>query len=85
MRSIIPPIFNGNKLTFWKIRTKAYLKSLGSDVWEIVEGGYQYPVAAPTNPIEKKAYEINAKVINALLESLSEFIKVMQLNTTKEI
>jgi hypothetical protein len=52
-----------------------------------VEGGYQYPAAVPTDAAEKKTYETNAKVVNALLGSLteSEFVKVMQLNTTKEI
>lgn len=35
----------------------------------------------------RKNYETNAKVVNALLGSLteSEFVKFMQLNTTKEI
>jgi len=33
-----------------------------------VEGGYQYPKTVPTNPAEKKAYENNAKAVNALLE-----------------
>jgi len=39
------------------------------------------------NPIEKKSYETNEKVINSLLESLSEleFVKVMQFNIAKEI
>jgi len=49
MGSIKPPIFNGDNLTFWKTRTKAYLQSLGADAWAIVEGGYQYPVAVPTD------------------------------------
>lgn len=87
MGFIRPPIFNGNKLTYWKTRTKAYLQSLGSDVWEIVERGYQYPAVVPIDPVEKKSYETNAKFINALLGSLSEseFVKVMQLNTAKVI
>lgn len=52
-----------------------------------MEGGYQYPVVVPTNPAENKLYKTNAKVVNALLGSLSEseFVKVMQLNPTKEI
>jgi len=37
-----------------------------------VEGGYQYPEAVPTDPTEKKSYETNAKVVNALLGSLSK-------------
>ena len=50
-----------------------------------MEGGYQYPATVPTDVAEKKTYETNSKVANALLGSLaeSEFVKVMQLNTTK--
>ena len=70
--SIRPPLFNGSNLFFWKIRTRAYLQSLGADVWGIVEGGYQYTTSVPTDVAERKKYEINMKVVNALLGSLSE-------------
>ena len=52
-----------------------------------MEKGYQYPAAVPTDLAEKESYEINAKAIKALLGSLSksEFVKVMQFNTAKEI
>eukprot|EP00253_Pinus_taeda_P028711 PITA_28711 len=85
--SIIPLIFKGSNLVYWKIRTKAYVQSLGVDVWEIVEGGYQFPAVIPMDTTCKKLYETNAKVVNTLLGSLleSKFVKVMQLKTTKEI
>ena len=54
LMSIRPPLFNGNNLLFWKIRTKAYLQSLGVEVWAIVEGGYQYPASIPTDAVERK-------------------------------
>jgi hypothetical protein len=87
MASIRPPLFNGNNLIFWKTRMRSYLQSLGADVSAIVEGGYQYPSAVPTDPAERKTYETNAKAVNAMLGSLteSEFVKVMQLNTAKDI
>jgi len=52
-----------------------------------VEGGYQFPVAIPIDSAGKKLYETNAKAVNTLLGSLSEseFVKVMQLKTAKEI
>eukprot|EP00253_Pinus_taeda_P028271 PITA_28271 len=52
-----------------------------------MEGGYTFPLATPTNMAGKKQYETNAKVVNTLLGSLSqsEFVKVMQLKTAKEI
>ena len=85
--SIRPPLFNRNNLIFWKKRMRSYLQSLGVDVWAIFEGGYRYPAAVPTYPTEKKNYESNVKAVNALMGSLTEFefVKVMQLNTTKEI
>ena len=66
---------------------RSYLQSLGAEVWAIVEQGYQYSVAVPIDPTERKNYETNAKAVNALLGSLtkSEFVKVMQLNTAKAI
>ena len=70
--SIRPLLFNRNNLIFWKTRMRSYLQSLGSDVWAIVEGGYQYPTAVPTDPTERKNYETNAKAVNALLGSLTE-------------
>ena len=52
--SLRPPLFNGSNLLFWKIRTKAYLQSLGAEVWAIVEEGYQYPASIPTDAAEKE-------------------------------
>ena len=83
--SIKPPLFNGSNLIFWKVRTKAYLQSLGAKVWAIVEEGYQYPASIPTDATERNKYEINAKEVNVLLGSMyeHEFAKVMQLNSAK--
>ena len=83
--SIKPPLFNGSNLIFWKVQTKAYLQSLGADVWAIVEEGYQYLASIPTDAAKRKKYEINAKVVNVLLGSMSEpeFAKVMQLHSAK--
>ena len=86
-RSIRPPIFDWSNFIYWKVRTTTYLKSLGTDVWEIVEGGYTFSLAIPTDTVGKKQYETNAKAVNTLLGSLSqsEFVKVMQLKSAKEI
>ena len=83
--SIKPPLFNGSNLIFWKVRTKAYLQSLGAEVWAIVEEGYPYPASIPTDVAERKKYKINAKAVNVLLGSMSEpeFAKVMQLHSAK--
>eukprot|EP00253_Pinus_taeda_P034695 PITA_34695 len=83
--SIRPPIFDGSNFVYWKVRTTTYLQSLGTDVWEILEGGYTFPSAIPIDTAGQ--YETNAKAVNTLLGSLSqsEFVKVMQLKTAKEI
>ena len=47
MGSIRPPIFNGNNLVYWKIRTRAYVS-------EIVEGGYQFLAGIPIDTTGKK-------------------------------
>jgi len=85
--SIKPPIFDGSNFVYWKVRTTTYLQSLGTNVWEIVEGGYTFPSAIPTDTASKKQYETNAKAVNTLLGNLSqlEFVKVMQLKSAKEI
>ena len=72
MGSITPPIFNGNNLVYWKIRTRAYLQSFGVDVWEIVEGGYQFPATITTDYVGKRLYKTNTKVVNTLLGTLLE-------------
>ena len=85
--SIRPPIFDGTNFIYWKVRITAYLQSLGTEVQDIIDTGYTFPSATPTDLAGKKQYEKNAKAVNTLLGSLSqsEFVKVMQLKTTKEI
>jgi len=87
MGSIRAPIFDGRNYVYWKITTTTYLQSLGIDVWEIVEEGYIFPSVIPIHTAGRKQYETNARVVNTLLGSLSpsEFVKVMQLKSAKEI
>ena len=85
--SIRPPIFDGENFVYWKVRVISYLQSLGTEVWDIIDTGYSFSSTSPTDPIEKKKYEINAKAVNTLLGCLSQsqFIKVMQYKSTKQI
>eukprot|EP00253_Pinus_taeda_P032008 PITA_32008 len=85
--SIRPPIFDGTNFVYWKLRVTAYLQSLGTEVWDIIDTGYTFPSATPIDPAEKKKYETNAKAVNTLLGCLSqsEFVKVMQYKSAKEI
>lgn len=60
--------------------------SLGADVWEIVETGYTKLVVLLSKD-EKLEFTFNAKAMNAILSGLaeSEFVKVMNLQTTKDM
>ena len=85
--SIRPRIFDGTNFVYWKVRVLSYLQSLGTEVWDIIDTGYTFPSATTTDPAEKKKFETNAKAFNTLLGCLSqsEFVKVMQYKSTKEI
>ena len=60
--------------------------SLGADVWEIVEIGYKKPALVESKD-EKSAFTFNAKAMNDILSGLaeSEFVKVMHLETAKDM
>src|SRR5271168_2258993 len=85
--SIRPPVFDGTNFNHWKVRVTAYLQSLGTEVWNIVETGYAFPSTTPTDADEKKKYETNAKAVSTLLGCISqtEFMKVMHYKSAKEI
>eukprot|EP00253_Pinus_taeda_P029298 PITA_29298 len=76
--SIRSPIFHGTNFAYWKVRVTAYLQSLGTEVWDIIDTGYTFPSTTSIDPTEKKQFETNAKAVNTLLGCLSqsEFVKV---------
>jgi len=77
--SIRPPIFDGANFVYWKVRVTAYLQSLGTKFWDIIDTGYTFPSETPIDLAGKKQYKTNAKAVNTLLGCLSqsEFVKVM--------
>ena len=38
---VIPPHFDGNNYAYWKVRMKAFLKSIDERVWNSVEYGLE--------------------------------------------
>ena len=38
---VIPPHFGGNNYDYWKVRMKAFLKSIDERVWNFVEYGWE--------------------------------------------
>ncbi|KAH9308310.1 hypothetical protein KI387_036221, partial [Taxus chinensis] len=81
------PLFDGTNYAFWSVRMRTYLMALGFDIWQSVAVGYIIPSTPPIDQASKKAFENNAKAMNAILCGLldSEFVKVMQCDTAKEI
>jgi hypothetical protein len=67
-----PPLFNGTNFSFWKIRMKTYLMSLGMEVWKIVVDGYKIPTTLPTDEVGKKNYYNNARAMNVIQGGLAE-------------
>jgi hypothetical protein len=65
------PVFDESNYLFWKIRMKAYLKSV--DVWHIVETGWINPNKAivELSRDEKSASSTNDKALNAIFTSIS--------------
>jgi hypothetical protein len=80
------PVFDGSNYTFWKIRMKAYLKSI--DVWHIIESGWINPnkAIAEFSKDEKIASSANDKALHAIYTSLchEEFGRISRCVIAKE-
>jgi hypothetical protein len=81
-----PPLFDGMNFPFWKVRMRTYLMALGADVWDVVETGYIKPIVLASKD-DKLEFSFNAKGMNSILNGLAEaeFVKVMHLQTAKEM
>ncbi|CAM8956705.1 unnamed protein product [Rhodiola kirilowii] len=72
-----PPLLEGNKYGYWRVRMKAFLKSQDESVWEAVENGWTSPVVTKDNTVslltkdkwteaQKYAEAANSKAMNAI-------------------
>ena len=70
---VITPHFDGNNYAYWKVRMKAFLKSIDERVWNSVE----YKWEKPTTPVsewqtsQKEAAAFNRKAMNAIFNAIS--------------
>ena len=70
---VIPSHFDGNNYAYWKVRMKAFLKSIDERVQNSVEYGWE----KPTTPVsewqtsQKEAATFNSKVMNAIFNAVS--------------
>ena len=77
---IFPPHLDGNNYAYWKVRMKAFLKSIDERVWNSIEYRWEKP-ATPVNEWEtaqKEAVAFNSKVMNAIFNvvSMEEFKRI---------
>ena len=77
---VIPPHFDGNNYAYWKVRMKAFLKSIDERVWNSVKYGWKKP-ATPVSKwsmSQKEAAAFNRKAMNAIFNvvSMKEFKRI---------
>ncbi|CAM8936701.1 unnamed protein product [Rhodiola kirilowii] len=77
-----PPLQEGNKYGYWRVRMKAFLKSHDESIWEAVENGWTHPMtideAAKHVPLakarwtegQKNAEAANSKAMNAIFSGV---------------
>ena len=77
---VIPPHFNGNNYAYWKVRMKAFLKSIDERVQNSVEYGWEKPttLVSEWQTSQKEAAAFNSKAMNAIFNvvSMEEFKRI---------
>ena len=71
-------VFAGEDYTYWKVRMRAFLQSMGAEVWEITKNQAYVVLAARVTPLQVTEHEANAKAVNVLFAGVSraEFSRV---------
>ncbi|CAM8943793.1 unnamed protein product [Rhodiola kirilowii] len=94
-----PPLLEGNKYGYWRVRMKAFLKSQDESVWEVVEQGWTHPVATEeegkVTPLAKgewteahrKVEAANSKAMNAIFSGVDEknFMMISTCEVAKKV
>ena len=70
---VIPPHFDGNNYAYWKVRMKAFLKSIAERVWNSVEYGWEKPttLVSEWQTSQKEVASFNSKAMNAIFNAVS--------------
>ena len=66
---VIPPYFDGNNYAYWKVRMKAFLKSIDERVWNSVRRSPTLVSEWQTS--QKEAVAFNSKAMNAIFNAVS--------------
>ena len=80
---MIPPHFDGNYYTYWKVRIKVFLKSIDERVWNSVEYGWEKltSLVSEWSTSEKETIALNSKAMNAIFNvvSMEEFSRISNI------
>ena len=80
---MIPPHFDGNYYTYWKVRIKVFLKSIDERVWNFVEYGWEKltTFVSKWSTSEKETIAFNSKAMNAIFNvvSMEEFNRISNI------
>ena len=70
---VIPLHFDGNNYAYWKVRIKAFLKSIDKRVWNSVEYGWEKPttLVSEGQTSKKEAAAFNSKTKNVIFNAVS--------------
>ncbi|XP_075665564.1 uncharacterized protein LOC142635260 [Castanea sativa] len=70
---VIPSHFDGNNYAYWKVRMKAFLKSIDERVWLYVENGWKRPTIAlgEWSIAQKEAASFNSNAMNVIFNAVS--------------
>ena len=70
---VIPSHFVGNNYAYWKVRMKAFLKSIDERVWNSVKFEWEKPTTPVSEWIiaQKEAATFNSKAMNAIFNTVS--------------
>ena len=69
------PVFVGEDYVYWKVRMRAFLQSMGAEVWEITKNQAYEVLAVRTTPLQVSEHEANAKAVNALFAGVSRVFR----------
>ena len=80
---VIPYHFDGNNYVYWKVRMKAFLKSIDKRVWNSIEYGWEKPTTSvgEWQTSQKEAAAFNSKAMNAIFNAVSmeEFKRILNV------
>ena len=81
------PVFFGVDYAYWKVHMRAFLQSMGAEVWDITRNQAYEMLAVRTTPLQVSEHEANAKTVNALFDGVSrvEFSRVKSFQEAHKV